>query len=141
MEREEITAGREQRQIHEEDFVEAALAQHFGRKRGNIVRRRGEEDARLTVLHPGEKRGEQALREARVGIAARTRRGEGLFYFVDPENQRRHFLRQVESFAKSLFAFTDEFVVERACIETSELESPFAGYGPRGQAFTAALHA
>ena len=127
--------------IDEKDFIEAAFAEHFWRKRGNIVGSSSEENAGFAVLHPSEQRGEKALRETGVSVAGRTGRGERLFDFVNPENDGGHFLREFEALAEFLFAFADEFVVESAGIEASEFETPFAGDSFCGEAFAAALHA
>src|SRR5262249_54917335 len=128
-------------QIDEENFVEAALAEHLRRKGGDVVRSGGKKHAGFAVLHPGKKGGEKRLRETSVGGTAGTRRSEGFFDFVDPENDGRHFLRKVESLAQFLFAFADEFVVERASVEASKFEAPFARDGFCGEALTAALNA
>ena len=101
----------------------------------------GEENAGVAVLHPGEKRGEETLREACVGIARCAARCECFFDFVDPENDGRHFLGEFEALAKFLFAFADEFVIERARVEAGELESPLARDGFCGKTFAATLHA
>src|SRR5262249_43160369 len=66
---------------------------------------------------------------------------KGLFNFIDPQDERRHPLREVERFAEALFRLTDKLVVECAGVEPGEFESPFAGDGARGKAFAAPLHA
>src|SRR5262249_49059659 len=127
--------------VDEKDFVKAAFAKHFGRERGNVVGSGGEEDAGFAILHPGEQCGEEALGKTSIGVAASACGGEGFLDFVDPKNDRRHFLCEFETFAKLLFAFADELVVERACIEASKFESPFAGNGFGSETFAAALYA
>src|SRR5215831_21380149 len=138
---EEIAANRRGRQIHEEDFVETAFAQHFGRQRGDVVGSGGEKNAGFAILHPGQQRRKQTPRETCVGIAAAAGGSESFFDFVDPQNQRSYFLRKVESPAKASFGFSDELVVKSAGIEAGQLESPLAGNGARGEALAAALHA
>src|SRR5262249_52938291 len=128
-------------QIDEENFVKAALAEHLRRKGGDVVRSGGEKHAGFAVLHPGKKGGEKTLREASVGVAAGSCGRKGFFDLGGPENDGRHFLRKLESFAQFLFAFADEFVVERASVEASKFEAPFAGDGFCGEAFATALNA
>ena len=135
MQREECSSRGSVRQVHEKDFVEAAFAEHFGWKRGNVVGSGCEEDAAFAVLHPGQKGCEQALRESGIGVTAGPGGSEGFFNFVDPQDQRSHFLRQVKRLAQTFFAFTDEFVVERAGVEASQFKAPFAGNGLAAKLF------
>jgi len=127
--------------VDEENFVEAAFAKHFGGKRRNVVGSGGEKNAGFAVLHPGKKRGEETLREACVGIAGCAAGCECFFDFVDPEDDGRHFLREFETFTEFLFAFANEFVIERTSVEAGEFESPLARDGFCGETFAATLHA
>jgi hypothetical protein len=49
------------RQVDEEDLVEAALAQEFGRQLRHVVGGRDGEDISAAVLQPGQERAEHAL--------------------------------------------------------------------------------
>src|SRR5258707_7588971 len=141
MQSEERRARHGIRQVHKKYFVETTFAQHFRRERGNIVGSRGKEYAALAILHPGQKSGQQSLRQSRISVTAGTSRRKSLFYFINPQHQWRHFLRQVQRFAQTLFAFADKFVVQSAGIKPRQFESPFSRDGFGGKAFAASLHA
>src|SRR4029077_12422791 len=55
------------RQIDKEQLIETSLANQFGRQHRDVITGRGNEDRRLAVLHPGEKRSEQSRRNSGIG--------------------------------------------------------------------------
>src|SRR6185436_11328069 len=57
-----------ERQIDEEDLVEAAFADHLGRQQVDAVRRGADEEPARLLLHPGEEEGEDAAELALLGL-------------------------------------------------------------------------
>jgi hypothetical protein len=72
-------------QVYEEQLIEASLADEFGRERSYVVASGGNEHRSLSVLHPGEKRRQDARRDAGINRSRiRSASGEDLLQFVDP---------------------------------------------------------
>src|ERR1017187_8792963 len=89
------------RQIHEEDLVETALANHLGGQQVDAVGGRRYEQAARFFLHPGEEeRKDAALLAARFG------RRDPHFDFVEPQHRRRHVFHHPASLDKRAFGFT-----------------------------------
>src|SRR5580658_2680297 len=138
---EQGTARLRVRQIHKENFIEAALAQHLRRQTGNIVGGGRKKNTALMVLHPGEQRGQQALGQPCVGVPTRARGGESFFDFVNPHHDGREFLRELQCFVQAFFAFADVLVVKRSGIEPHQFDTPLSGDRARRHTFSATLHA
>src|SRR5262245_2823330 len=85
-------------QVDEENFVEAALADHLRWKQIDSVGRRRYEQSPSLLLHPGEKEREHATQIVR-GFAGLGR--EAHLDFVEPGDRRRHRLEQPAGFHES----------------------------------------
>src|SRR5450755_417747 len=74
-----------ERQVHEEDFIEAALADHFGGQQVDAIGGSCHEQAAGFFLHPGEEEGEDTAL-----LAARFGGGNAHLNFVEPQDGGRH---------------------------------------------------
>ena len=110
------------RQVDEEDFVEAALADELGREAGDVVGGGDHEDVTATVLQPGEEGAEDPPGDAAVLLAPGG--GKRLLDLVDPEDDRSHALRGAERALEVLLAVADVLVVEQAGVEAQQGEGP-----------------
>ena len=129
-------------EVYEEEFIEASFANQLRRQHGDVIAGGGYEDGRLALLHPREKRRQQARRNAGVGGSGiGTAAGENFFQFVDPQHAGREALGNFENSLDSFFRLADEFVVDCGGIELYQRNIPFAGDGARTQALAASLHA
>src|SRR5277367_6267321 len=127
MQSEELRANFSIRQVDEKNLVETAFAQHLRRQGPDVVRSGGEKHDAFTILHPGQKRRQQPLRQSRIRVAAGSGRRKRLFDFVDPQNDRRQFFGQIQRSMQALLAFAHKFVVERSGVQPRQFNSPLAG--------------
>jgi len=127
-------------QIDEEDLVEAAFAEEFGRQGLDVVGGGDHEDGGGVLLHPSQHGGEHASGEAAVDALVGGG-GHGLFDLVDPEDEWGHAFGLMEGLTEAAFGLADVAVVEGAHIHTEEGPSPCGGDGFGGEAFAGALDA
>ena len=128
---ENLAARRCIRQVDEEDFVEAALAQQLRRQLLHRIRGRHQEHARLPLGHPGEEVAEDAARYAAVLFA--TAGGQAFLDLVHPQHAGRELLGRFERVAQVLLGLAVVLVVQRAEIQAHQRHAQAAGNGLRRQ--------
>src|SRR5208282_778244 len=102
----------------------------------------GYEDGGLAVLHPGQKRRQQAGGDSGVGASGiGAAASKDFFQFVDPQNARGEAFGYAEDLLDALLGFADEFVVDGGGVEFHQRKLPFSGYGLRAETLAAALDA
>ena len=126
-------------QIDEEDFVEPAFPQQFGRQIADVVRRGDDEHRRGLLRKPGEQRAEHAGCRAPVAAGRVGGPGERFVDFVDPENYRGDALRNLDRPADVFLARTHEAAKHPADVEPQQREPPKPRYSFRAKALAAAL--
>ena len=126
-------------QVDEEDFVEAALAQQFGRQVLDLVGGGHQEHRRLALGHPGQQVAQHPPRHPAVALA---RIGaHALFDLVDPQHARRQLVGRGQRGAQVLFGLAVVFGVQGAEIQAQQRYPEAAGDGLGQQRLAAALHA
>ena len=129
------------RQVDEEDFVEAALAQELRRQGAHIVGGGDEEDRLGLFLHPGEKGAEDAGGGAAVAHSPAAGAGEALLHLVHPQAARGERFGDADGLAHVLLALADETAKDAAHIELEHRELVGAGDRFGNERLAAALHA
>ena len=127
------------RKVDEEDLVEAALADQFGRQRRDVVRGGHHEHAALLFRQPREEGAQHAARRAAVRIAG----AEALFDLVDPQHAGRQQIRRAQRLAQVALGLAHVLVEQRRAIEPQEghVEDARTGALPRGSCRNPALRA
>src|SRR5262249_1463423 len=114
------------RQIDKPYFVEAALAQQFGRQAFNLVGGGDDERLVLAFLDPGQERAERIRRHAAIGGAG-GRALQRLLDLVEPDDAAADGFYDSERPAEIALGLTDELRLERAKVDAQQRNAPCGG--------------
>ena len=129
------------RQVHIEQLVEAAFAQHLGWELGDVVGGGDDEPRFGFLLHPTEEGAEDTGTGSTVGLAGGLGTGEALLQFVNPQAARCDDFRGLDDGSEVGFRLPDQTAVELAGVEFEEGDVEDGGGGFGGEAFASAREA
>ena len=115
-------------QGQQEDLIEAALAQQFGRQALHPIGGGHHEHGAGLFGHPGEQAGQHPLARATVAAAIAAQGGaETLVDLIDPEHAGGHRLRQLDHLAAAGLTGPHQAAEQAAHIEAQQGHGPAMG--------------